>query len=560
MQVFQHIIEEVSIYFSSLLMIPLFIVGIYLTWRLKLVQIFRFGHAWKVIAGLYDKEDDTGDINHLQALSAALSATIGIGNIAGVATAIHFGGPGALFWMWVSAFLGMATKFSEATLAMVHRKVTRDGTAAGGPMYYIEMGLGKNWKPLAVLFAVSTIFSSFATGNSIQSFTVADSFASDFGVPQWITGLVVAGIVGLVIIGGIRRIGVVASRLVPFMAAAYVLGALYIVGKNIAEVPAAFQMIFSDAFTARGAIGGFAGSTFFYTLLWGMRRGIYSNEAGQGSAPIAHAAAKTEEPVREGTVAMVGPFIDTLLICTLTGLTILTSGVWNETYPTDIDLESVTVVRAGSELLPGGNVADEDLFTGKFTVHDGRADSAQFIFNESYVENPTFLRSAEGGVLIPWREATIEVSEGQIEDFQAGEEVLQTERYYLHGEALRNGSPLTAQAYETGLPGRWGSIVVTIGVLLFAISTAISWSYYGDRAITYLIGPEAVQTYRYIYVAIIFIGANLSLGVVWSFGDIVLSLMAIPNLLALFLLAPQIKKLKEEYYSREHVPVQKAHW
>jgi len=560
MQAFQTLIEEVSKYFSTILMIPLLGVGVYLTWRLRLVQMIRFGHSWRVIAGVYDKEDDAGDINHLQALSAALSATIGIGNIAGVATAIHFGGPGALFWMWVSAFLGMATKFGEATLAMVFRKTARDGTVAGGPMYYIEMGLGSKWKWLAVIFAICTIFSSFGTGNSIQAFTVADSFHSDFGIPQWFTGLVIASLVGMVIIGGIRRIGVVASRLVPFMAAVYILAALYIVGVNITAVPEAFRLIFKSAFTAQGALGGFAGATFFQGLLWGIRRGIYSNEAGQGSAPIAHAAAKTEEPVREGTVAMIGPFIDTLLICTLTGLTIITSGAWRTPYKTQMELNTPIVINSDAQIQPGGTILDTDRFDGTLPVINGEIKGANLVFNHSIVVKPTLFESTADVPEAKPDSVLLTIANGRILQVNIGEEPEIVPSYYLRGKALRNGSPLTAQAFETGLPGNWGSMVVTFGVLLFAISTMISWSYYGDRAIVYLFGSRGVRIYRYIYVGIVFLGANLSLGIVWSFGDIVLSLMAIPNLLALFLLAPMIQKLKEEYFSRDHKAIRKWHF
>lgn len=553
------VIDTISSFFSTLLIIPLLGTGIYLTWRLKLVQMIRFGHSWKVVAGVYDKDDDEGDVNHLQALSAALSATIGIGNIAGVATAIHFGGPGALFWMWVTAFLGMATKFSEATLAMKYRKIHKDGSASGGPMYYIEQGLGKSWKPLAVVFAGATIISSFGTGNAIQAFTVADSFRADFGVPVWLTGLILAIAVGLVIIGGIRRIGVVTSRLVPFMALLYVLSALFVVGKNIAEVPATFAMIFENAFTPRGATGGFAGSTFFMAVLWGVRRGIYSNESGQGSAPIAHAAAKTEEPVREGTVAMIGPFLDTLLICTLTGLTILTSGAWKTPYPTDIAWDSASVVHAHAELLPGGRVQEESHFTGEAKIVNGQIEDVRYVFQNGFVETPNWVYLTEDGDTIPIDGAVLIVEDGTPTGL-TGREGNHLEDAILRGKALRNGSLLTSQAFEQGLGGKWGSWMVTFGVLLFAISTAISWSYYGDRASVYLFGRRGIRPYRLVYVVVVFLASNLALTTVWGFGDVALSIMAIPNLIALILLAPKIKEMKEEYFSRDHVPVRKQHW
>ncbi|MCB2213104.1 sodium:alanine symporter family protein [bacterium] len=550
------------------MILPLIGTGIYLTWRLKLVQMMRFKHAWKVISGVYDKPDDTGDVNHLQALSAALSATIGIGNIAGVATAIHFGGPGALFWMWVTAFVGMATKFSEATLAMVYRKEHKDGSVSGGPMYYIEKGLGKNWKPLAVIFAGATIISSFGTGNAIQAFTVADSMHADFGIPPWVTGIVIATVVALVILGGIRRIGIVASRLVPFMAALYILGCLFVVGMNIAEVPATFALIFKSAFTPAGAVGGFAGSTFFLAILWGVRRGIYSNESGQGSAPIAHAAAKTEEPVREGTVAMVGPFIDTLLICTLTGLTILTSGAWNSTFPDRVPASAPEVTFAGIELLPGGSVKDNDLYTGTLDVRDGRIEQEiDLVFNNGFVHSPHLIQLGPDDEAIPIHDARLHIEDGTIVDIvdSDGQSLIATAHFDC--EVLQNGSVLTSFAFQSafarhlGEPfGHLGSWIVTFGVLLFAISTAISWSYYGDRAVVYLVGRKGVQLYRWVYVSVVFIGSNLALAVVWGFGDIALSIMATPNLIALVLLAPKIVALTKEYFSRDHVEVSRAKW
>ncbi len=567
----QNFIDTTSGLLGTLLIIPLIGTGLYLTIRLKLVQMIQFGHSWRVIAGIYDDPNDTGDINHLQALSAALSATIGIGNIAGVATAIHFGGPGALFWMWVTAFVGMATKFSEATLAMFHRKIHKDGSASGGPMYYIEMGLGKSWKPLAVIFAFCAAVSSFGQGNMVQAFTVSDSFYADFSIPKWITGLTMALLVGMVIIGGIKRIGVVASRLVPFMAVVYIVSALVVIGTHASEVPKAFNLIFTSAFSFRAGVGGFAGATFFMALLWGVKRGLFSNESGQGSAPIAHAAAKTEEPVREGTVAMVGPFIDTLLICTLTGLTIITSGAWKTPYPTVIEPSDAMVVVGMTKLNPGGEVDEEDLFTGTRPIVEGKALGIKLIYNDSFLQEPRF-NYMEDDSLFVIKEGRLKVNdEGLIEVYPVSRdstgEIITSNLYSdpypdlrIEGKGMRNGSLLTAQAFETGLGGKWGSWMVSLGVFLFAISTAISWSYYGDRATVYLFGRQGVKIYRIIYVIVIFIGANLALEAAWGFGDIALSLMAFPNLIALLFLGKKVQVAKEDYFSRKHEPIQKAHF
>ncbi len=430
--------------------------GIYVTSRLAFIQIRRFKHAWEVISGKYDDPAHEGDITHFQALSAALSATVGIGNIAGVATAIHYGGPGALFWMWITAIFGMALKYAECTLSMRFRKINPDGSASGGPMYYIEMGLGKGFKPLAVMFAVCAVISSFGSGNAVQSFTVADQFKSDFGIAPWITGLILVTLVGMVILGGIKRIGKVASKLAPFMAGLYIVAALTAIILNIDRVPGMLVLIVDSAFNPPAQIGGFAGATFLYTLVWGVKRGIFSNEAGQGSAPIAHAAAKTDEPVREGTVAMIGPFIDTLMICTMTGLVIILTDAWTVT------------------------------------------DAA--------------------------------------------------------GQAL-NGSPMTSYAFQTALApilGPYSKYLVTTAVFLFAISTAISWSYYGDRSIQYLAGEKAVKPYKYVFLLMHFLGAVFSLEIVWGFGDIALGLMAIPNLIAVILLTPKVREMTKDYFSREH--------
>ncbi|MDX1450106.1 MAG: amino acid carrier protein, partial [Acidimicrobiia bacterium] len=300
--------------------------GTYLTLRLGFIQLRRLGHGFGVTSGKYDDPDEPGDVSHFQALTTALSATVGIGNIAGVALAIHWGGPGALFWMWVTAALGMATKYTEVTLSQKYRNIEAthghawEGTVSGGPMYYIEKGLGANWKWMAVLFAVLLGITAFFTGNAIQANTVADTMETTFNIPVWATGLLTSAIVAAVILGGISRIGRVTSILAPFMAAIYVLGALVIILLNAGDIIPAFGTIFREAFNPTAGVAGTGVGAFLVTLMWGVRRGLFSNEAGQGSAPIAHAAAKTDEPVSEGVVALLEPFIDTIVICTMTGL------------------------------------------------------------------------------------------------------------------------------------------------------------------------------------------------------------------------------------------------
>ena len=461
MELLKSIIDTLNGYIWSfpedfpIMIILLLGTGLFISFRLGWIQLRRLKHSIDITRGKYDDPSHEGDVSHFQALSAALSATIGIGNIAGVAIAIHYGGPGALFWMWVTGILGTSLKYAECTLSMKYRKINPDGTASGGPMYYIEQALG--WKWLAVVFAGAASICALGTGNAIQAFTVADQLNADFAIPTWITGLVIATLVGLVIIGGMKRIGKVTAVLSPLMTVLYVAGALMIVFLNFDKLPGALNEIITGAFTPTGAVGGFAGSTFMYTLVWGIKRGLFSNEAGQGSAPIAHAAAKTDEPVREGTVAMMGPYIDTITICTLTGLAIVLTDAW-------------TVM--------------------------------------------------------------------------------------VNGEAL-NGSPLTAYAFKVGLPfmAGYGNYIVTAAVLLFASSTMITWSYYGDRSIQYLFGDSVVMPYRYLYCIMIFVGSVTQLELVWAFGDTMLGMMAIPNLIALIALSGVLVKMTNKYYSREQIPL-----
>ncbi|MEO1336870.1 MAG: sodium:alanine symporter family protein, partial [Myxococcota bacterium] len=372
--------------------------GLFVTARLGLIQVRKLGHAVKVVAGKYDDPNDHGDITHFQALSTALSATVGIGNIAGVATAIHYGGPGAIFWMWLTAFFGMALKYSECTLAVHYRVFDDDGFASGGPMYYMERGLGPNWRPLAVLFAGAAAICSFATGNMNQANTVAVSATTEFGVPPWIVGLFVAVFVGAVILGGIRRIASVSSTLAPSMAALYVAGALVILELNADKIPGAFMLIVSSAFNPAASVGGSVAGIISVTLLWGVKRGLFSNEAGQGSAPIAHAAAKTDEPVREGAVAMLEPLIDTLIICTMTALVIIATGVWDEKHPGQLRLGEVKTVP--TSLMPSEakteyerittamtRVSEEKPSALKVDVDAGRQSTVTFIGRDGIVED-----------------------------------------------------------------------------------------------------------------------------------------------------------------------------
>lgn len=512
--------------------------GLYVTVRLTFIQVRQFKHGWQVVMGRYDDPAHKGDISHFQALSTALSATVGIGNIAGVATAIHYGGPGALFWMWVTAFFGMALKYVECTLAMQYRVFDEKGEAAGGPMYYIERGMGSGWKPLAVAFAFFAVICSFGSGNMNQANTVSLSATTTLGAPTWLVGGIMALVVAIVIIGGIKRIGAVSSRLAPAMFVLYTVGALIIVIKNLPELPGAFGLILSEAFTPSAGVGGTAAGVFSTTLVWGIKRGLFSNEAGQGSAPIAHAAAKTDEPVREGVVAMLGPFIDTLVICTLTGLTIVLTGVWSEHKPMDGDLSSWTIHQVETAPVRGDAVADAEPVTGTVLVENGKLIGAAAEVNDGFVLD-AMVRASDGS---SWS-GTLTVEDGNLIDLPSG--------LTYEGGTLQNSSALTQWAFEREL-GDFGKWIVTLAVFLFALSTTISWSYYGDRSAEYLFGIRAVPIYRWLYVGFVFLGAVLALEVVWAYGDLALGLMAIPNLIAIFVLGGKVKRLTDEYEKKEH--------
>jgi AGCS family alanine or glycine:cation symporter len=534
--------------------------GLVTTFRLAWIQVRYFRHGLRVIRGEYDDPEHEGDLSHFQALTTALSATVGIGNIAGVATAIHYGGPGALFWMWVTAVFGMALKYTECTLAMKFRTILPGGSAAGGPMYSIERGLGRKWKPLAIAFACFAVISSFGSGNAVQSFTVADQFRQDLGVPTWVTGLVLSSLVAAVILGGIRRIGRVTSKLVPFMAALYVGTSMIVLFMHIGEVPGTLALIFKSAFQPAAQIGGFAGGTFIFMLTWGVKRGLFSNESGQGSAPIAHAAAKTDEPIREGVVAMIGPFIDTLLICTMTGLVILISGVWHEKQEQQLlvnDQAAIEVVIAGAGVGVDGKISEGTLAIGGLEVANGRPMGFDLVRNHGLVDDVELLVADDPVLLRNLRpfSGTIELEledEGKLEDaaLLAPEGSAVQGVLVMRGRAMQNGSPLTAWAFREGLGGvafGHGHLLVTMAVFFFGLSTAISWSYYGDRSILYLAGPRWVVPYRVFFCVAHFLGAVYSLELVWAFGDLALGLMTIPNLISILLLTGLVKGWTREY-------------
>ncbi len=523
-------------------------VGAFFTIYLKFPQIRFFKHAWLVVTGKLDKGDEPGDTTHFQSLTTALSGTVGTGNISGVAFAIFLGGPAALFWMWATAFLGMTTKFVEVTLSHKYRVKTDDGTMAGGPMYYMDRGLNMKW--LAVAFAVATVISSFGTGNLPQSNGIATSIESTFGFPPAYVGGVLAVLLGLVIIGGIRRIAAVTSKIVPFMAAIYMIGAFAVIFANFSNIGPAFVAIVSDAFTGSAAAGGFLGASLAYAFNRGVNRGLFSNEAGQGSAPIAHAAAKTKEPVSEGMVSILEPFIDTIIICTITGLVILSSGVWNQKHEnvfdrSDMQFISGEYVETNQEdlsamyrFLNDYEGASVSKFNGEIQVVNGVAVTGGYtlINARSFAEDVTY---HVGSPDDPFT-GTLKIANGEIN----------RANIVVVGKSLVHSANLTAIAFTKGFFGEYGKYIVSVGLLLFAFSTAIAWSYYGDRAMTYLLGPSSVMPYRVIYVAGFFWAAISDTTLVWALSAVAIVVMTLPNLFGIMMLRKEMKSSVNEYWKK----------
>lgn len=535
---------------GSALYFPLLLlgVGVFFSIYLGFPQLRFFRHAFQVLTGRHTKASAAGDTSHFQALSTALSGTVGTGNLGGVAFAIFLGGPAALFWMWATAFVGMTTKFVEVTLSHKYRQTDDNGEIAGGPMYFMERRLNMKW--LAVLFAVATVISSFGTGSLPQSNNMAAGIEASFGVPVWVSGGVLALLLGAVILGGIHRIAWVAARIVPTMGILYAFAALAVLLSNIEGVIPAFVSVFEGAFTGSAAAGGFLGASFAYAFNRGVNRGLFSNEAGQGSAPIAHASAKTDEPVAEGMVSILEPFIDTLIICTLTGVVILSSGVWNEKFETrfaafdtivvagdyrEERADDVAKLAAHLDLSPPDNDPVQR-FNGQIAVLNGEPQLAEVtvLHNRSLAEDVRVLIDGS-----PFS-GELAVEAGRIA----------TTDVELHGRSLLHSVPLTREAFKRSFLGEFGGSAVTVALVLFAFSTALAWSYYGDRAMTYLFGASSVLPYRIVYVIGFFLATIVDTSLIWLVSAVTIALMTLPNLLGICLLAKEMKEEVRSYWQR----------
>ena len=512
--------------------------GLFIMIRLAGRPVRRFFPALAEVWQGRKAQGDDGAITPWQALSTALSGQVGTGNLAGVATAIAMGGPGAIFWMWITALLGMALAFAESSLAVKYRETDEYGRINGGPMYYIKNGLGKKWTWLAVIFCLGTLFSAAATGSMIQSNSITQTAIETargtmgLSLPNWGIGVVIAGLVFAVIIGGIKSIGNVAGKIVPLMAGAYVLCALVVLILNASEIPHAFAVIFKSAFGLQEVVGGAAGYGMMQAVRFGIARGLFSNEAGQGSAPIAHAAAQTKNPVQQGEIAMIGVFIDTIVICTMTALVILT--VTGDFTRSPALIAANQCVEEGHNTLPDGTGV-EDLFPSAYTegrneIVAARGAEASAFLQECRTNGLSLASDLPRGSSEADEQAYFDKAMASATD----PAILNSVRYVYETDAESSG--ITARAYGAALPG--GEWIVTIALFFFAFTTIIGWSYYGEQAVTYLVGEWATHPFRYFWVIVVFGGAIVTnTDALWLFGDIANASMAFPNLIAILALS-----------------------
>ncbi|MDC0079792.1 sodium:alanine symporter family protein [Pseudomonadota bacterium] len=532
-------------YLSGSWWFPAFLIGtgIFFTAYLGFPQFKFFGHGWRIVTGKYAKNDAEGETTPFEALTTAMSGAVGTGNIGGVALAIWIGGPAAIFWMWITAIFGMTTKFVEVTMAHKYRTTLSDGSISGGPMYYIEKSFNKRWA--GVLFAALMMICAIGSGNMPQINNIASVLDSTFSIPKLATGLILGFMLWLIISGGIKRIAKIASKLVPFMAVIYFGGALVVVLENYQNIIPSFHSIFSQVFSGSAAAGGFLGASFAMSLKLGVARGLYSNEAGQGSSPIAHASAKTEHSVEQGMVSILEPFIDTIVVCSVTALVILSSGAWIQKYENTFERSSMAIFAGeytesnskdveelGKYILDARKFTNDTTavknFSGNLSVVNGAIQKGgiTIFHNNSIAEDVTFHKNGS------FFDGPLEVLNGEIKDSSVT----------VKGKSLIHSAELTSKAFGSGVLGIYGEYIVAIGLLLFAFSTAIAWSYYGDRSTAYIFGENAVPWYRMIYVICFIAAAIIDTTVVWNIAYVVVALVTIPNLFALFILRKEMKE------------------
>ena len=529
--------------------------GIFFTIYLRFPQFRYFKSAIKIVSGKNTNTDSDGETTGFQALTTAMSGAIGTGNIGGVALAIWTGGPAAIFWMWITAIFGMTTKYVEVTLGHKYRTKLNDGSISGGPMYYIEQGLKMKW--VAILFAFLMMITAIGSGNMPQINNIALVMNSEFSVPKLFTGLFLGALLWIIIIGGIKRIASVASKIIPIMGLIYLGGALIILIENYQNIIPSFNAIFAQVFTGSAAVGGFLGASFAMSLKYGVARGLYSNEAGQGSSPIAHASSKNKS-IDQGVVSILEPFIDTIVVCSVTALVILSSGVWTQKFETTFSNTDMVILEGiysdqknpdGSYVYPDHIVeltkyvqsmnSEVSEFSGLISIVDGRLISSNItVINARSIAESIIVTTKNNDNDKPNNLYTgnINVIDGKI-----------VEPLIFKGKSLVSSAELTAKAFSQGILGQFGGKLVAIALLLFAFSTAITWCYYGDRSTAYIFGEKGVFWYRNFYVICFVLAAVIDTTVVWNIAYVVVALVSIPNLIALFVLRKEMKNLSDSF-------------
>ena len=524
--------------------------GIFFTIYLGFPQFKYFNSALKIVSGKTKSTDQDGETTGFQALTTAMSGAVGTGNIGGVALAIWTGGPAAIFWMWITAIFGMTTKYVEVTLGHKYRTKLSDGSISGGPMYYIEQGLNMKW--VAILFAFLMMITAIGSGNMPQINNIALVMNTEFSVPKLFTGLFLGALLWVIIIGGIKRIASVASKIIPIMGLIYFGGALIILAENYQNIIPSFNAIFAQVFTGSAAVGGFLGASFAMSLKYGVARGLYSNEAGQGSSPIAHASSKNKS-IDQGVVSILEPFIDTIVVCSVTALVILSSGVWTQKFDTNFSKTDMVILEGtysdeknidGDYLYPKQinelnsyvQSLDSDVkeFSGELTVQDGNliTQNITILHSRSIAEDVTILDQDDSNLFT----GILNVDNGKI-----------IESVDIQGKSLVSSAELTAKAFSQGIMGQYGGKLVAIALLLFAFSTSITWCYYGDRSTAYIFGEKGVIWYRNFYVLCFVLAAVIDTTIVWNIAYVVVALVSIPNLIAMFVLRKEMKSLSDNF-------------